>query len=489
MRADDLFAIDVDAEIEKIAGARLQGPFEIPAAFVRRAILAGAQAVVVRLGRGRIEVVDDGAALDETDLARIGTIIDEAAPAPLRHQALVDLEARGLVDLLVLCAARPKRHRIVRVDGRTHVVLEGVRYDRREATRWLRAVAVHAPARIDVDGTRLSRGFRRALATAPLPPPLVGTLALTASADVATVHLVAGGLIEGHLSLPRTLPFEAAVTPPGILPGADAATLRRALLPHLDVLASSATDLLVAAATRPKPSAPAQAGALPRLVLRALRDGSGPAVLRSAPALPAHDDEGGRVRWVSVETLVRDAGPARQVAVLDPDDPPERFALGDAPTLVLDTDARDLFAAATGLFPVRPPLRRTGRRLGALARSAGTALRRALVAATGRLRHPRASTVDPADLTPEERAALARLDAALVPEALDAIVFRAGGGPIRRGRRRLDLPREHPVVRDAVWVLARGDAWTYPTAVALVGPGRVPEGLRSAWRRAASRAG
>jgi hypothetical protein len=484
MNADDLLAIDVDAEIAKITESRFGDAFEAPAALVRRALIAGARRVDVHLQRGRITVIDDGPAMEPADLERLDTVLDTRAPSPVRHAALVALENARLVDLLCARIVRPRRRSIVREDGRTRIALEGARYDRRAAADWLRTVAIHASADVRLDGAPLDAGFADPLATAALPPPLSGRVALVPGAESARIHVLGGGLVAGHLSLTGSLPFEAAIAPGDTSDEADAAALRRALLPHLDAVTVAARALLVETATR-APSLPRrEALALAHLVLRAIRDDGRSGVLRGLKVLPARIDGGRHLTWLSLDSVAGLAGPSGQVAALDPGEPHARYALGAEPVLLLDAAARALAASKTNLAFVPPPLRRTNASAGDRMRAALAALGRILRAASDRLRHPLAPVpLGDEALDPRTRRVLALLRDALVPAAdLDAVRLCRGDGPIRESRRRLHLPEGNPTVVAALRVLAEDPTWLHPAAVALLGPSRVPRAVRASFR-------
>ena len=63
-----LLTIDVGSELRKLSQAQLQGPWQIPAELVRRALRAGATEVDVRTERHGVRVIDDGAGVPAVQL-------------------------------------------------------------------------------------------------------------------------------------------------------------------------------------------------------------------------------------------------------------------------------------------------------------------------------------------------------------------------------------------------------------------------------------
>jgi hypothetical protein len=84
--------------------------------------------------------------------------------------------------------------------------------------------------------------------------------------------------------------------------------------------------------------------------------------------------------------------------------------------------------------------------------------------------------------TPEEALLAEFLRVRSTDPASLEISFVSGGGPVLREPRRVALPRENPVVRDAAQLVARGAAPAYPILLALGPTGAVPSQVRDAWR-------
>ena len=86
MRADDLFAIDVAAEVATLCGAQIQGPWQVPAELVRLANARGVARVEIDRVRGGFCFRCDGVLADPEELTDLATIFDTEAPR-MRRQA------------------------------------------------------------------------------------------------------------------------------------------------------------------------------------------------------------------------------------------------------------------------------------------------------------------------------------------------------------------------------------------------------------------
>ncbi|MBN2358084.1 MAG: hypothetical protein JXR83_01440 [Deltaproteobacteria bacterium] len=103
----DLFSIDVDAELGKICGRSFRSPHHYPVELVRSALARGAARVALRLGRGRLEIEDDGAPLAAAQVTGLARLLDRDAPAEQRQQALYEMEQGAAGNLLALLAPAP----------------------------------------------------------------------------------------------------------------------------------------------------------------------------------------------------------------------------------------------------------------------------------------------------------------------------------------------------------------------------------------------
>ena len=100
MRADDLFAIDVAAEVATLCGAQIQGPWQVPAELVRLANARGVARVEIDRVRGGFCFRCNGVLADPEELTDLATIFDAEAPRMRRQAAIARVEATGLSALL-----------------------------------------------------------------------------------------------------------------------------------------------------------------------------------------------------------------------------------------------------------------------------------------------------------------------------------------------------------------------------------------------------
>lgn len=104
----ELFSIDVDAELARTFRRSHGSPHHYPVELVRGALARGARKVALRLGRRRLRIEDDGAAIDGAALASLARLLDRTAAPELRQQALYELEQRDDAALLALLAPAPR---------------------------------------------------------------------------------------------------------------------------------------------------------------------------------------------------------------------------------------------------------------------------------------------------------------------------------------------------------------------------------------------
>jgi hypothetical protein len=473
VRADDLLTIDVAAELRKLTGATLEGPWQVPAELVRRALLAGARRVSVELGR-RLVVRDDGEPLAPARQRQLQTLLDEQSPAAERHQALVDLEDDP--GLLAVAAVRPAAVRFEGGrSGGTAVVVEGARLDDDAARRWLQTCARFAPVEVVVDGAVVARGFGDSIREAPLEAPLDGRLALVAGDEAARLWLLSGGVVTAHLTLPDAPAFEAAIEMRGWTARRSPAALREAVQPHLAALADQAVRLLLQAASGERHEERHRHIRLQ--LLAAARQGVRAEEILAAPLYRTLETPaaraGGRVS-------LRDLEGGRPLPCLDPSDDPASFLLPPGPVLVVDAEERGRLARLLGarFRPLTP--RRMDRGLGARWRRALSRGAESAREAAARVRHPGSGRiVADAALAADERRLLRALREA-VPGI--RLTLTDGGGRPRRVEGGLGIPRRNPDVVRAAALVARDPSWAYPAALALLDGGEPAEAAVEAWR-------
>jgi hypothetical protein len=515
-----LLTIDVASELRKLSLAQLQGPWQIPAELARRAIRDGARRIEITLGRGRARVIDDGAGIVAEHLEWTGILMDPARPNEDRHAALTALEASGELVLLAIAGLGVRTARIASIHkgrratlqfsagrppvlavspvtqrDRTEVELSSADLDRRRATEWLSGAARFAPAHVQVDGRKMNVGFVDTYPSAPLHTPLRGHVAIPSSGDTAHVWLLEHGLVTGHVAVPESPCFEAAVELGGRSTELSAARLREAMQPHVGELVNQAIGHL-ARLGRQAPGMPEPARArFARLVLQAARRGLRRKAIRSVPVFRIVTTDGDRC--VDLDTLLSAARAGSTsddllLPALYPDQRPDRFAIGSSPVLVADEVERSLLAELYKLRFVPPDLRDGASSLLAMWRRTVFAVSRAGGRVADILRHPlRPKPLPDGSLRPDELAMLGALRTFAARgrhRAIKEVLLCAGNGPVRRVGGQpatLLLPRENPTVAAGVHALATDARWIYPVWLALLdGQGLPPRPVRAQWRNA-----
>ena len=534
----ELLRIDIEAELRKLTVAQLQGPWQLPAELVRRAVRAGAGRIEVELSRGGCVVRDDGEPLAAEQLAELQAMLDPRAAAERRHRALLALEGAGGLALLALAGlgatqievrARSggKRRQLTWLSRHVHptlsevadpgvrgteVLLRGAELDPARARSWLRDVGRFVPGELRVDGQLVNHGLRSYLASENFaigpkdqPPRLRGHVAVAAHGEQARVWLLHGGVVATHLGLSSVPCFDAVVELGAVVPlQATAADLRAAVNPHVSALADLGVGLLIHLARRlPDLEQLATQARVVTLLLQAVRTRRRLRELMAVPFLPcwtaqsplrSHPSHDRPARWLSLADLptsdqARTAGEPPVVLALYPEQKPDDYALPDAPVLRLDAAERSVLTELFGLRFRAPPPRADA---DALSRLRG-ALRHGLYRggqALARLLHlgPGAPLADAA-LTGEERQLLADLRAALrggpgAPETVELCAGRAGPQLTAGPHGRLLVGREHPDLLACIAARRRGPAWLYPACVALLGGHAMPAtSARATWLR------
>jgi hypothetical protein len=473
-----LLTIDVAAELRKLCQAQIQGPWQIPAELVRRAIRAGATSVHVTLGRRQLVVTDDGPGLDPAHLEWITLLVDRQQDDQPRHRALLALEQAGELALLALAGVDDLQDlHIESTRPGTRIALRAPGLDRRKAARWLADVARFSSVPVLIDGSPVADGMTGSLVQAPLAPPLRGRVALVRQGDVAHAYLLSDGLVTAHITIPDAPCFVAAVelgTQGGEL---TAAGLRDAVMPHVPGLIDQAVALVAVQVGRPAPLSEPTRARLAQLTLQAARRKLRGAEIDRLPLFRTIDSEGSRlVDLAALRASPPDATGSRTLLCLSPDQPPERYALGPEPVLIADDAERSLLAEVLGARFRTPDRRESSRSLAASWRRLLRGARRLLGHWFDLVRHPlRPPLLPDHALTLPERALLAALRAQLRTQraggATDAVLCQ-GQGPLRRTRghpRVLILPRNNPTVLACVRAFSADPEWMRLISLALLG--------------------
>lgn len=515
-----LLTIDVESELRKLTQAQLQGPWQLPAELVRRALRGGATRVELELGRTGLRMRSLGDSVPYASLRELAALLDDKRSPERRHRALSALERAGALSLLGLVGLEPSSVSIIspnaNPEGETmglswerggtitlqrfrppypqhvEVVVRGTKLDRARAREWLAGAARFAPAEILVDGRPLARGpnqgFDEVFSLAPLiagpsdttqPPPVLGTIAIPREGELARLYLLQDGLVTTHMSLTDAPCFEAAIETRGFAePGASAARLRDLVTPMIPTIVSAAIMHMIAIAGEGR-LAPNERARLTQLLLHAARKDRDHAKTIARLPLFRGLERDGRERWSDLLALrqsVQEEGGERLLDALFPDQNPAEFA-PEGRVYVLDESERALLGELLELG-FRQPRRRVEARRGLLRLlREGPRLRgRELLAGL----RPRGRPLEDSELAVDERHLLTMLRAQLVG---CEIMMCTGTGPVRRLRApdKLLLPRECDRVRAAVRVVGHDSAWVYPALLTLLDGREFPERARRRW--------
>ncbi|MBV1859675.1 MAG: hypothetical protein KUG77_14775 [Nannocystaceae bacterium] len=373
-----------------------------------------------------------------------------------------------------------RRRNMVRVDSPA--------LDRRQVRTWLRNVARFDGGRISLDGDTIPSAWSETLAHGPLSAPAPGRVGLPYQGETAHVWILEHGIITGHLTVPDSPVFEAAVEMGTEATDLSAARVREATMPHIAHIVAGAVRLACAFGPRAPSLDFNQRARLARLLLNAARRRVELERVVQVPVFRVI--ERGEHRLASLLDLRRatsDASEGHTLPALYPTQDPAGFALGERLTLIADaTERSGLTEVLTARF--RPPNpRERGRSPRATAKHWGEAVAR--IAA--RARHPFAARAVPdASLSADEHRLMRSLRAQLNEGrgAPSNITLCEGSGPVRTGGREhteLLLPRGNQAVRSAVAAVASDPSWAYPAALALLqGEGLPALRRRNAWRDA-----
>ncbi len=486
--AGELLSIDVPAELCKVSGLALEGPWQIPSALVRWAGGLGARRAEVRLRRRHWRIWTD-ALLDPRDLTLIGIVLDARRPDNERHEAFVALEQSDAREFACLSSCKRGTLRVWRGDPAashgiswrlgfantgqpstpdatgTTIDLRGSLSGRARAADWVRDVARFAEIEVTVDGAPIERGFRGSLGRRALAAPLEGRASLSTGDDGARVWLLHRGATVAHLTVPEAPAAEVALELGGTGRDPSPAALREAALSLKEDLVEQIVELLVASGRQLFSLPAAHQVALRRQLLRASvfrRARTQISQLRIIPALvgPARER-----RLLQLAELEKTAAANGSLGFISPGDSTTGLVAGSAPLVVLDGVERARLARRTGIRLAPPPrqaplplLERFRRRLARFGRSV-----------RARLNERRPATTDSLD-----RAAVSRIEEAFRAAtpchdgpAIHSVRFVRGRGPASVSGGRVDLPAGDPLVAKSLTLLGRDRRFQAAVVLAL----------------------
>lgn len=516
-----LLTIDVASELRKLTQAQLQGPWQLPAELVRRAIRNRARRVEIELARNTLRVRDDGDGLSLHTLEQLAILLDHGHDSADRHAALTGLEQAGALALLAVAGLEPERLRLVTdtpdgpraleyrrgafatvrsfappVSPGTTLEVSGARLDRSRARSWLASVCRFAPADVILDGQPIQRGFSGSISRRSLAAPLRGHVSIPRDGDDARAWLLQDGVVSTHVTVTPAPCFEAAVEMRKLAPAdATAASLRDAIERHLDSLIEQAVAHLIRLGESPGARSERTRQRVAQLLLEAARQRRFAADVARLPLFRGFErDESDELipTWFDLVTIrgavEPDAG-ERTVVALFPDQDPKRFAIG-ARAFVLDEAERSLLGDLLGLRFRQPRRKEDAGVWGRTLQATGRAIADAGQAVLGAVlrKHP----VDEEALSLEERRFLEVIRSALGGQRTGGTPVREvsiceGDGRVRRAGDVVWLPRGNPEVVACVEAVANDPTWAYPALLTLLGGRALPSAhTRFVWTQARS---
>ncbi len=524
--ASSLLRIDFDAAIGKLAGAQLQGTWQLPAELARLAIASGARSIDLDVEPRHLTMRAPGARWDQRMIADFASVLDRRLEAADRHRAMVDLEERDAFALSAI-ASSSLRSVTLTLGGEEGLELtltaagdlvvnmpagddaeppsdvrlrvEGLAIDAERAATWLRRAGRFSTVPIAIDGVRISHGFHAPLiakrlevrakspGTNPLdaPSPLPTHLAIARRGSTPRLWLLRHGIIATHATIPGYPAFEAALEMAALddaarsrksgsrapsRPGGgpveyrNAAALREALGPYLESLVDDAVCLTIELGGRAEALPEKYRARVARLLLRSALKRRRLSAVSGVSIFPLLDAEGRRL--VSIDLIGRlvrvEEGGDCALDAVAPEEDPKRYAMAGRGALAISRGERALLGELLSVVFSRPPARA---RQGLVPR-----LRERFDRHLPRL-GARGAPVADSELSAAERDLLARLraDGSITAE------FRTGDGKVQRdGEDRLLLPRDNATVAACVRAVERDAAWLYPAAVALTDGRELP---------------
>lgn len=141
----DLFSVDADAHLQKLAASMFPTPAQLPAELVREALRRGAGRVTVEARRRRLAVTDDGSWIDPASWSALSCALDASSPPSARERAIAAIQQAASPGIGMLAVFLPGTAEI-RIDSpgresrppllaRCGKLLAGARAAARQGTR------------------------------------------------------------------------------------------------------------------------------------------------------------------------------------------------------------------------------------------------------------------------------------------------------------------------------------------------------------------
>ncbi len=103
----DLFSVDADAHLQKLAASMFPTPAQLPAELVREALRRGAGRVAVEARRRRLVVADDGAWIDPASWSALACALDASCPPSSRERATAAIQQAAAPGIGMLAVFLP----------------------------------------------------------------------------------------------------------------------------------------------------------------------------------------------------------------------------------------------------------------------------------------------------------------------------------------------------------------------------------------------
>lgn len=501
MRPEDLFGIDVAAEVSTLCRAQLQGSWQVPAEIVRLANARGASRVEVDRIRRSFRITCDGVLATTDELTDLVDVVNSETLRRRRQQAVSRMESAGLTALLWVvglpgsiatvtirsgggaASVKARRGRVTLVIdpsdvGRpeTTVVWRCRGLKVRRAVGWMRTALRFVPIPVTIDGRTVDRGFSGGLYRMSVHDPLPCELAVTDTGENPTLWLLEHGVLSARAVVPDFPAFSAALEMSGRVPaGASAEELRAAANPFLSSVIDLAARMLLMLVDRlATADEPVRARIVAMLLRFAVKGIRRPSILE-APMVGVA--KGSTMEMASPMEL--QAWASRRGGVLPSVEPRLVQDVGRHVRAVVATDEEmALLAELLGINMERVSsggALALGSKIGRFHRR----LRGLLLGFAG------SRSLDRSELNAGERSLIDAAAAAGLDLALCAGERAAGirGTGVVVGRNRAE-------VRAASAAVAGDDAWLYPALLVLGGEDlEIPEELRADWLKAVSSRG
>lgn len=334
------------------------------------------------------------------------------------------------------------------------IEISGCRFDAARARRWLGIACRFVRIPVVLDGRDQRRDLDSGCFRVRIDQPIPATLALGVGLETPRLWLLRHGVVVSRVSVAGRPAFEGAVELEGVVAGrASAAKIREAVLPSIGPLVERAVRSTVRVVPRMDSIREECRRRIRICLLEAFRQNLERPAIEDAPMLGLV--EGGKTRWISLETLRRRPGTPPPVV-----DHGDRAGFQAGPHLVLDPAERERVAEAIGTvlraaIRRRIPLRERWR-------AVGREMLEGLRFFCGPPPVPRGK------LRADERAVLLALEGCLTDDGRPVVVTMCrGSGRPRRWGRRLILPRRGRLTRAGVAALTGDSETVYLVAVAV----------------------